>query len=47
MRTPRGATKVYDKNGKVKGFIFRNVFAQIEYDLKKAKREVSKKKRKK
>ena len=38
-RTPKGAIKSYDKNGKFVGYIFRNVFAQIEYELKISKKQ--------
>ena len=37
-RTPKGAVRSYDKNGNFIGYVFRNVFAQIEYDLRKQKK---------
>ena len=38
-RTPKGATRAYDKNGNFTGYIFRNVFAKIEYELRKQKKK--------
>jgi hypothetical protein len=36
-RTPKGATRTYDKTGKFIGFTFRNVFDKIEYELRNNK----------
>ena len=36
---PKNATKSYDKDGNLVGYIFRNVFDKIEYELKKSKRD--------
>ena len=44
-RTPKGATRTYDKNGKFIGFTFKNVFEKIEYELRNNKFKFKNKKK--
>jgi hypothetical protein len=43
MRTPKGSVKAYDAEGNFIGFVFKNFYDKITYDIRKKDREDRKK----
>ena len=43
MRTPKGSVKAYDAEGSFIGFVFKNFYDKITYDIRKKDREDRKK----
>ena len=43
MRTPKGSVIAYDREGNFIGFVFKNFYDKITYDIRKKDREDRKK----
>ena len=43
MRAPKGSVKEYDAEGNFIGFVFKNLYDKITYDIRKKDREDRKK----
>ena len=43
MRAPKGSVKAYDAKGNFIGFVFKNFYDKITYDIRKKDREDRKK----